>query len=206
MKADELKRLSGKKNVPLGIIYKFSMDLDFTCLEDVSREIFSELKNEFENKNVRSIEFRGIKEEERRNDSFRHSVRYKDISKHPNSVKLDLSLRKEPVEHSEKREVLNSYYENIPIFEVRTMAPEEVLAEKVRAVITRGAPRDVYDIRYLLVKGVEFKPDLVNKKLEILTRDNEFKWDLFDEKLKEKQNEWERDLGLYYQRFLISIM
>lgn len=232
MEADELKRLSGKKKIPMGVIYKdyvltvvleciselpysdklvfkggtcikkiyfeearFSVDLDFTCLEDVSRKIFSELKSEFENKNVRDIEFSGIKEDERSKDSVRYSVNYWDMSKHPNSVKIDLSLRKEPVEHSGKREILNSYYENIPIFEVRAMAPEEVLAEKVRAVITRGAPRDVYDIHYLLNKGIKFELDLVNKKLEILKRENEFKWDLFNDKLKEKRDEWERDLG-----------
>ena len=73
---------------------RFSVDLDFTCLEDdVSGKMVSDLKDELEDKTVRSITFDKIKEDGRWEDSVSYKVKYKDLNEHPNSVKIDLSLK-----------------------------------------------------------------------------------------------------------------
>jgi len=47
------------------------------------------------------------------------------------------------------------------------MAPEEMLAEKVRALTTRRKARDLYDIWFLLRKGVKFDEEMTNEKLSL---------------------------------------
>ena len=50
-------------------------------------------------------------------------------------------------------------------FELRVLRVDELLAEKVRAVMTRDKPRDVYDVWLLLRNGVKLDKGLVEKKL-----------------------------------------
>jgi len=45
------------------------------------------------------------------------------------------------------------------------MKKEEILAEKVRAMSIRRRARDLYDIAFLLKKGVSMEYELINKKL-----------------------------------------
>ena len=45
------------------------------------------------------------------------------------------------------------------------MHPQEILAEKIRALYTRAQPRDLYDINYLLKKNTILDKELVQKKL-----------------------------------------
>ena len=45
------------------------------------------------------------------------------------------------------------------------MNPEEIFAEKVRALITRNQPRDYFDVYMILKSGYKINYDLVKKKL-----------------------------------------
>ena len=49
---------------------------------------------------------------------------------------------------------------------VHNLSKDEILAEKIRAVITRTKGRDLYDIWFLLNRGALMDKDLINKKLE----------------------------------------
>ena len=49
---------------------------------------------------------------------------------------------------------------------VHHLSQEEILAEKVRAIMTRRKGRDLYDLWYLLSKGTLVESDLVRKKLD----------------------------------------
>ena len=57
------------------------------------------------------------------------------------------------------------YPDQLP-FSVSVMAPVEVVAEKVRAILTRNKARDVYDAWFLTTKGTEVDIELVDRKLE----------------------------------------
>ena len=80
-------------------------------------------------------------------------------------VALNLSLRERPA--SAEALFYSSPYREIPAFEIHVMSAPEMLAEKVRAVMTRNKPRDVYDIWFLTRKGIVPGRAMVDKKLRI---------------------------------------
>lgn len=58
-------------------------------------------------------------------------------------------------------------YPDIPSFRLKSMSLQEIMSEKVRAMVVRKKARDAYDIWYLLNKGVEFNKKLIQKKLDM---------------------------------------
>ncbi|MGB9758762.1 MAG: nucleotidyl transferase AbiEii/AbiGii toxin family protein [Thermoproteota archaeon] len=53
----------------------------------------------------------------------------------------------------------------LPAFDVIVMREEEILAEKVRAIFTRMRARDIYDVFFLIQKGIKPNLELINEKL-----------------------------------------
>ncbi len=92
-----------------------------------------------------------------------------------------------------ERKTLDSMYSNIPRFSILCMPEREVLAEKVRAIMTRAKARDVYDLGFLLGKGVPFKEGLVKGKLEYYGR--EWSLEKFEDALRLKEGLWKPELG-----------
>ena len=80
-------------------------------------------------------------------------------------IPLNISLR-EKVQHV-AFEMLFSSYREIPSFEVYVMEEIEIVAEKVRAILSRDKARDIYDLWFLLKKGIVLDEELVEKKLKI---------------------------------------
>ena len=175
---------------------RFSVDIDFTCLqEDAPEKMINDLKDELENNTIRSVTFDKIREHGRWGDSVSYKVKYKDLNEHPNSVKIDLSLRELPILEPRIRDILNPDYDNIPNFKLYVFPLKEILAEKVRAVFTRKMARDVFDVWFLLRKGIDLDLRLVERKIAIY-EDIEFKKEDFIYKLEEKRDNWERDLRM----------
>jgi predicted nucleotidyltransferase component of viral defense system len=77
-------------------------------------------------------------------------------------------------------------------FELRVLRVDELLAEKVRAVMTRDKPRDVYDVWFLLSNGVELDRGLVEKKLKAYS--SHFSMEGFMAAAKRKRGMWVSDL------------
>jgi len=70
-------------------------------------------------------------------------------------VRVEIS-RREKVILSPQNHFIQSPYPQILPFSVNAMNPIEMLAEKVRAILTRNRARDVYDIYFLLnTRGLE---------------------------------------------------
>ena len=61
---------------------------------------------------------------------------------------------------------VNSIYEDVPSYHVLTLDLEELLSEKIRAILTRTKARDVFDLYHLLKKGIKVDLVLVNLKLK----------------------------------------
>jgi predicted nucleotidyltransferase component of viral defense system len=230
MKEDELRRIAGRKKIPLGIVEKdyiitlvlseiskleciqkmifkggtcikkiyfpdarFSVDVDFTCLGNVTEGLLGDLNKRLRGNEIENISFIDVIKEEKR-EGIRLSVRHQDMRGHRTSMKIDLSLRDDTVNIPQSKEILDTY--GLIPFKLGAMVLEELLAEKVRAVIARSAPRDIYDIWFLHKKGVNFHLDLVNEKLKLLKKDRPFNQDLFLQRLDEREKGWERDLGI----------
>ena len=54
----------------------------------------------------------------------------------------------------------------IPTFDVCAMSESEILAEKIRAIMTRESARDLYDIVFLVRKNISADQKTIAKKLE----------------------------------------
>jgi predicted nucleotidyltransferase component of viral defense system len=80
-------------------------------------------------------------------------------------VSFNISLRERP-QYKENRLCISPFNE-IPSFELTVLREDEILAEKVRAVLTRDKPRDIYDMWFLLKRGVKLDKALINRKLKI---------------------------------------
>jgi len=145
---------------------RFSEDLDFTLSRKTDLE-------EVVQRTVDKMRFLGV------------SGNVKEVKKHPREINfrllfrgplyrgsreslcfvpLNVSLR-ERVALAPERMIISSMYREIPGFDVFSIRAEEILAEKARAILTRNKPRDLYDMWFLLGRGILMDLRLVNRKL-----------------------------------------
>jgi hypothetical protein len=78
---------------------------------------------------------------------------------------IDMSFRENILLPPEIK-TIGRFLEEIPEFDVFVMQEKEILAEKIRAVLTRTKAKDVYDIWFLLKRGIEFDEKLIKEKLK----------------------------------------
>lgn len=76
-----------------------------------------------------------------------------------------------------------------------------LVAEKVRALLMPGKPRDLYDIWLLQRQGVE--PDLTVVDRELALYDQEWKRDAIEEALEGVRPEWKQDLRPLLPKFVL---
>ena len=100
------------------------------------------------------------------------------------SVRIDINT-KSSIDLNPFNLRLDSIYPDIPAFSLRVMQEKEILAEKVRAILSRTKARDVYDLWFLLTKGVEFDKTLIEKKLSYYNQ----KWNKAEFKKRLSSNE-----------------
>jgi predicted nucleotidyltransferase component of viral defense system len=83
--------------------------------------------------------------------------------KFPLNVHLDFSLREKPL--TSKESILETLYPIGPYPVICHLEAEEILAEKIRAIIVRAKGRDFFDVWFLLTKQVQINWRMVNKKM-----------------------------------------
>ncbi len=105
-------------------------------------------------------------------------------------VRVDMSLRMESAET--RRELVRSEYDDVRPFVVTVLAPEHLLAEKVRALMVRAKPRDLYDVWLLLNQGVTLDRYLVQDKLTLYNM--RLTETAINAALAQAVADWERDL------------
>lgn len=152
-----------KGGTALNKVYKtrrLSLDLDFTACEPVSvdairpaleiPEIQGQIKDAHEYHDALTIDRLG----------------FVGPLQHANSIKVDISFREQV--HVPPLQVLVETPYGLT-FTVTCMALEEILAEKVRATLMRRAPRDYYDLWFLLQRedlDWALLPSLLRTKLD----------------------------------------
>jgi len=77
-------------------------------------------------------------------------------------VRVEISKREKVLKEVEVKE-FKPIYPDVFTFFVTLMSLEEMLAEKIRATVIRAKARDVYDIWFLLEKGIKVDLNLVNQ-------------------------------------------
>lgn len=144
--------------------FRFSEDLDFTSFLTKSKlKILIDKTFQDLNKEAGEISF---KEEKTIAGAFTGRIFQKlpEFS-FPLTIRLDFSLREKPFL------IETSYLETIfpvgPFPQVSHLKIEELMAEKIRAVLTRNKGRDIFDLYFLLSKKILIDWKLVNKKMSL---------------------------------------
>jgi len=176
-------RIFFKGGTALHLIYqspRFSEDLDFTvALKEKEfllfiQGVFKRLSQE------ESVEFK-----ERKTIAGRRFLLTgaPEALKHETFINLDFSFREKVL--TPEKSILETDFPVLFTSFVHHLSKEEIFAEKIRAVITRRKGRDLYDLWYLLNRGVAIDSRLIKEKLkyyrlekvhkgDILKRVNEF--------------------------------
>lgn len=172
---------------------RFSQDIDFTArkrfdIDGLIKEIISDLM-------LFGIESE-IKSQEKISDSIMITLKvkgplYKGTPQSYGNIGIDINLRSS-IDREPVLAKYNSFYE-IPTFSLFIMSEEEILAEKIRAIMTRTKARDIYDLWFLLEKGIEFDEKLIIEKLKYYNR--EWNMEEFARKIDMKKTAWETELG-----------
>ena len=107
------------------------------------------------------------------------------------SIRIDIN-QKSSIDLKPELLSYSSLYPDIPSFSILAMQEKEILAEKVRAVLLRNKARDLYDLWFLLRKGVSFDSELAAVKLMYYKKS----WDAkeFRREVESKKNVWETEL------------
>jgi predicted nucleotidyltransferase component of viral defense system len=106
-------------------------------------------------------------------------------------VRVDVSLRDDEV--AEDRVPVHTEYDDVRTFIISSAALGDIFAEKVRALLVRGMARDLYDLWFLLGKGVEPDLELINRKLALY--DRVYSHEDMVEGIAGLEQSWKRDLG-----------
>jgi len=196
--------LTFKGGTALRLVYRgnrYSEDLDFNGPDDVDslRRLWGEV--------VASLKDFGISAEVRSEwvaevgyslDVSYQGPLYDGRDRSKGKVRVDMNRRTEVVDT--QRKLVNSEYDDVRPFVVTALTPEHMLAEKVRALLVRGKPRDLYDIWLLLNQGVSPDRALIERKLELYQI--AFSTRALEAAITRVRADWERDLRPLLPQFV----
>ena len=173
-----------------GVVRRFSEDLDFTASGPVRR---------LEEPSIRAIEVLNHRAstdrqvDDERTTGFRLRIEGPLFRERRGicTIRVEVSVRESVVLEPGRFEFDPPYPEVLP-YVLATMRPEEVLAEKVRAILSRQKARDLHDVHMLIKKGTELRVDLVDRKLEYYGM--EFDPDEFIARCEVLGHDWETEL------------
>jgi predicted nucleotidyltransferase component of viral defense system len=193
-----------KGGTALRLVYRgnrYSEDLDFNGPDDVEalRHLWRDVVADLGDFGIQAE----VRNEWESDVGFSFDVSYqgplydgRDRSK--SKVRMDVSCRLEPVETW--RELVTSEYDDVRPFVVTVLTLEHLMAEKVRALLVRGKPRDLYDVWLLLSQGVSPDRALIERKLALY--EMAFSAEVLEEALARVRADWERDLRPLLPQFV----
>ncbi|HEC77284.1 MAG TPA: nucleotidyl transferase AbiEii/AbiGii toxin family protein [Thermoplasmatales archaeon] len=173
---------------------RFSEDLDFALFKIIS---FDEVINRtIKGMNLFGCEadFKKLKEDEIA-ISFQIRARgplYDGREKSLTYIRIEISKREKILLPVLKKDVV-PIYRDLPPYLISVMNPSEIMAEKVRAIITRDRARDIYDLYFLLRKKIKTGIGLIEEKL--LYYNVEFDIDTFLISVERKEKLWYNELN-----------
>lgn len=143
-----------------------SEDLDFSTELSIK-----EIKKIIQ-KCLKDFELLNIPHELYAEKKFKENIRFEIRFKGPlfngnlnstNMLKIDFNNQK--IKNKQSK-VIDKLFSDVPIFVIGVLPEKEILAEKIRTLINRSTPRDLYDLWFLFSKNTEIDKKLINQKLE----------------------------------------
>jgi len=158
---------------------RFSEDLDFT-VNLPEKEFLEFIKSSFEEL---SRENNCVIKERKTiaGKSFLLTLKT-DLVPGPIFIKFDFSFREEVL--APQKKIVKTDYPILFKGYLNCLSAEEILAEKIRAILRRDQGRDYYDLWFLLSQGVIIRDDLIQKKLAYYN----LNWPMSGKELREKVN------------------
>lgn len=183
-----------KGGTALRLVHKsnrYSEDLDFNSYTDQTENILKNTAKQLEDFGIEGE----IKDESTQEWSYSFRLVYKGPlhvsgEKGKGGIEVEVSLREENID--KKTNLVSSQYEDINDFLISVLSIEHITAEKVRALMIRKKPRDLYDLWFLINKGVQIEKKLLDEKLQLY--DKEFEIQGLKEAIGEVEDGWKRDL------------
>ena len=174
---------------------RFSEDLDFNLLTSPN-EFREQVRRTTKEIALVGTETHFLKEE-LFEDAFTceiafHGPLYEETGHTQNKIRIDAGRRAGTLKEPEWRLISSEYPETREHFLTLVMSEGEMLVEKVVDLMERRKGRDLYDVWFLLVKGVVSDKELFAKKSR-----SEFRFDLIV-----SEEEYERDLKRLTSRII----
>lgn len=167
---------------------RLSEDIDFSLTSEVS-----DVKKEVVEVIERSGLFGNITYDKNVEGFLRIVVGYISFDGENDQIFIDLNKKAKLALPYETHKVNHFYVPFIPEFSIKTVAEEELIAEKTAATIVRNKPRDHYDVYMLLKKGTPINIELVKKKCH--ESGDEFSIIKMFNKAKMLKNRWDKDMA-----------
>ena len=105
---------------------------------------------------------------------------------------IDLNQRGKLSLKPEEHEINHFYHPFIPVFRIKTLARDELIAEKVAATIGRNKPRDHFDVYKIIHANIPIKIELIKKKCHKSGYD--FSIIKMFNKAQTLKNRWDKDM------------
>ncbi|HLC96166.1 MAG TPA: nucleotidyl transferase AbiEii/AbiGii toxin family protein [Candidatus Nanoarchaeia archaeon] len=173
---------------------RFSIDLDFTQREKID---FSGLMDKL-TAAITDFGYQSVYEEIKTiGKAFRLKIQGPLYANTPISIStltVEVSQR-ENILLGPKMVQITPVYRDLQPYTIVVMHEEEILAEKIRAIIARNKPRDVFDLNFMLNRGVKMNIEFINKKLEYYKQG--FNKKVLIENIKKKEPIWEKEMKNY---------
>ncbi len=150
----------------IGLLSRFSEDLDFTEDKDLPIDIIAENVARAIGSYNYPVETDNLTDTEM-TAGFRVKIRgplYRN-NRGICTIRVEISRREKILIEPEVQEIDPPYKDVLP-YVVRVMDRDEIAAEKIRAVMTRDKVRDLYDLYMLIEHGASLHRDMVEKKLK----------------------------------------
>ncbi|MBS1494774.1 MAG: nucleotidyl transferase AbiEii/AbiGii toxin family protein [Bacteroidetes bacterium] len=183
--------------------YRLSEDLDFTISE--GKINMEQLKTEFKNvidwvKNESRMELEIRDENLNTKGNYSFYIGYVgplggDITKR--DIKVDISDSEILCDEIVNRTALNEYSDLSEEYSLKSYSINEIIAEKLRSLMQRTVPRDLYDIWYLLEieqNDLESCIEFFKKKAEYKDKDPAKFYETISAKEEKFKAEWKKSL------------
>jgi predicted nucleotidyltransferase component of viral defense system len=165
---------------------RLSEDLDFSLTRN-EKEVRDEIKNILNKYNF----FKEITEG-KNVDGFLRMIIKCQSELGESEIFIDLNQRSKLSLPSETHEIKHFYVPFIPEFSVKTLARDELIAEKVAATIGRNKPRDHFDVYKIIHKNIPINLKMVKEKCQ--KSGDEFSIIKMFNKAQTLKNRWDKDM------------
>ena len=167
---------------------RFSEDLDFSIYgEKEAHDIEETIKAIVATSNL------AVKSVKKTKDSLLVKISCKGILTRYNTIRMDISLKNKVLAGIEVKNYVSEYVDINP-FVMRVLKREEMIAEKIHALLARKKARDLFDIFFLL-RIAPLDENLIKKKLKIF--DLAYDCKVLKERIDDLEEIWEKELRTF---------